>query len=275
MNVINRLTRAIARDGFRYFLVRMFMRLLRIEVPDAIKDAKLKALSLVKEKYGNRVAFGPFAGMLLNDSVWWSREDQITQTLGVYESHIVDQLCELSNRGFKKFIDVGAADGYFCNGCAYAGLFDLVVAFEISESGRASIKKNAIINKCDDRITIRGKASAESLIDEVNGVASAVILIDIEGDEFSLLTEALLEKLSKHSLICELHPWKIINGQDYEADLIKMANKYFNVKIIKREIYNPNAFEIFDNLNDEERLIAFGESRKYNQKWLILEPLNS
>ena len=44
--------------------------------------------------------------MKLNEQVFWSSNDLITQTLGTYEDHVV-KLINFNKKGFKRFIDIG------------------------------------------------------------------------------------------------------------------------------------------------------------------------
>jgi hypothetical protein len=39
-----------------------------------------------------------------------------------------------------------------------------------------------------------------------------------------------------------------------------------------RESYTPNLFPEFNDLSDEERLVAVGEGRAKNMQWLVLTP---
>ena len=63
----------------------------------------------------------------------------------------------------------------------------------------------------------------------------------------------------------------VINSKSQNL-LIEKSSEIFEVRVIKREYYNPNVFEEFNNFTDEERLIVVGEGRHKNMKWLILKP---
>ena len=272
MNVLKRLSRAIKRDGIRYFIIRSTMRILRYPERDNIQEAKTKVFEILNERYRMVVAYGPFKGMKLNPNVWWSTNDLNTQMLGIYEQHVLEQIVTFSEQGSKKFIDIGAADGYFCIGAAYGNLFESVSAFEISEDGQKRIVENAINNGCEEKVDVFGLANYDSLLDQLSGIKNSTILIDIEGDEFEFLSEKMLHLLKDQNIICELHPWRRETGYAQQDQLIDNAKIYFDVKIIKRDWYNPNQFFELDDLTDEERLIAVGEERKKNMKWLVLTP---
>ena len=271
MRALQRAKSLIEKEGFLYFVVRKIAQVLRVDL-DGVQRVKNKVLKKLVERHDMRVAYGPFRGMKLNSSVWWSKNDLITQMLGVYEEHVMDKLVEFSRSGIDKFIDIGAADGYFCVGAAYGGLFKRVIAFEISLKGQEHIKENASSNQCFDKILVRGEASHSSLSDVLSDVCQSVILIDIEGEEYRFLDEKMLQLFSKHFVICELHPWLVEGGSDEEDSLISRASFYFDCAMIRREVYRPNDFDELSEFNDEERLIAVGEGREKNMNWLVLSP---
>ena len=78
--------------------------------------------------------------------------------------------------------------------------------------------------------------------------------------------------MKRHYLICEMHPWMIKDGLELEKKLIKIASQNFYVDYIERNNYNPNKFKELDDLTDEQRLIALGEGRAKNMKWIFLSP---
>ena len=245
-----------------------------LKSPNEIEKKKNKVLNHLIKIHGYKVAHGIFKEMKLNKNIYWSKYDLITHILGVYEEHILDQLVKFSNLNNKIFIDIGAADGYFAIGSAYSGLFKKIYAFEIQKNGREVLHENAKANNCDKNIIIKSEANFNSLKEIINTEKDAVILIDIEGDEFNLLNYETLKLLSNSNIIIELHPSLVTDGYKKEKDLINYAKSLFNVSLIKRENYNPNLYEELDSFSDEERLIAFSEGRENNMNWLILETKN-
>ena len=253
------------------FAVEVFRRL--IFAPKIKNVIKKKALNLVYKEYGNKIAFGPFAGMSLSLDPWWGSYDQISKILGEYEKEVLNKLCNFLKLNQNTiFIDIGAADGFYAIGVAYKNLAKHVYAFEISLKGQEELKKNSLTNKCNHKITIQGKANFENLYKISNELNNAVIIIDIEGDEYNFLEEKILKLFKFSYLIVELHPNKIKNGQILENHLIDRAKGYFKVSKIYREDLKPNSFKIFNQLPDDERLLVFSEGRSRNPKWLVLEP---
>ena len=198
--------------------------------------------------------------------------DRITQTLGTYEEHILQKMIHFSKKGSSLLIDIGAADGYFAVGMAYANFYEKVCAFEIEQEGRDRILENAVANKCDHKIKVYGEANVASVLKVIEGVDKATVLIDIEGAEYGLLSHEMISILKNHYVICELHPWMVIEGDIFQNQLLDRASEQFDIEMIKRDSYHPNDFSEFYNLSDEERLVAVGEGRDKNMQWMILSP---
>ena len=260
----------LKKDGFSWTIVRIFLRILK--QPNEIQRAKNKVLNKIILEHGHQVAYGTFKGMKLSKNTYWSKNDIITHILGVYEKHVLKKIIEFSKKGNYPFIDIGAADGYFAIGMAFSETFKKISAFEIDEEGRWSLNRNIQNNLCKDKVVVDIEANFETLKDIVDKNKSAVILIDIEGSEFDLLDDNLLQLLSNCYIVCELHPTLSANGFEKQDMLINNAKAFFDVSIIQRESYCPNKFSELNEFTDEERLIAFGEGRENNMNWLILEP---
>ena len=269
-NLMRRLVSGMRRRGFRLFCIIGLSRLLRIK--SEVQRAKDRVWALLEAAHGRRVAYGLFKGMVLGEESSWAPNDKIPQLLGVYEEHVARKLTDLSARNVDHFIDVGAADGYFCVGLASRGYFERVTAFEISPRGRAAIHDNAVANGCAARIQICGAASAESLSEVLGSSSSAVVLIDIEGGEYGLLSADLLQMMSHCHVIVELHPWTQADGVRSDADLVERASAVFRVSTFRRERYCPDIFDELAHLPDEERLVALGEGRPERMRWMYLEP---
>ena len=271
--MINRVLKALKRDGVSLLLVRMLAKILRVDI--GYQAAKNKARQILEEKYGLVVAHGPFKGMKLSKDVWWQKNDRITQILGIYEKHVLERLRLFSMQGANRFVDIGAADGYFAIGMAYSKMYSKVFAFEIEKLAQDMIKENAIRNRCSDVVSVFGEAHYSSLEKLVSDGIKTTLLIDIDGAEYRLLDEKMLSLLSNCYLICELHPWMVDNGYYLQNKLLETARKIFKIELIKRENYSPNIFSELDDLSDEVRLIAVGEERAKNMEWLVLTPLKT
>ena len=259
----------LKKEGIIQTLVRIILKI--FNSPNEIQKSKNKVLNHLVKIHGHKVAYGKFTGMKLNKNSYWSKNDLITQILGVYEQHILEQLIEFSKENDSVLVDIGAADGYFAVGAVYSGLFNKVYAFEIEEEGRKNLTYNSEINSCNSKIYINIEANNNSLKKIIDNNKKVVILIDIEGEEFKLLNLETISLLSKCNLIIELHPSLVPDGITKQEQLINYCKPYFDISLIRRENYNPNFFGELNKFTDEERLIAMGEGRENNMSWLILK----
>ena len=267
--MIKRIYRIFKRDGIRLFLVKLIAKSLAVDI--GVRKLKNEVWSILLKKYNYKVAYGPFKGMTLAKKMWWGN-DWITQTLGIYEEHLFEYLEKFSQLGAKKFIDIGAADGYFVIGLTFSKIYEKSIAFEISHEGRKSIHESARRNRCEDRVEIYSEANLKSLTAALSGSEKSTVMIDIEGAEYDFLSDEILKTLSNSFVICELHHNLVNNGSSLELGLLSRADKYFNTQLIKRENYNPNAFPDLDHLGDDKRLIAVSEGRSKNTRWLVCSP---
>ena len=268
--MFRRLIRILQRERLSYLIVDCIAKLLRVNI--GMNRAKYKARNILEERYGYTVAHGPFKGMKLSENITWSKNDQITQTLGIYEEHVLSKLIYFSSEGSKRFIDIGAADGYFAVGLAFSKIYQEVYAFEINPKSQQQIKINAARNSCSEKVTVYSEANVASLNKLINKDFKSTFLIDIEGAEYDLLSDEMLLLLKGNYIICELHPWHLDNGNELQKDLLDRASRLYKIELILRESYTPNLFSELDDLSDEERLVAVGEDRGKNMQWLVLTP---
>jgi hypothetical protein len=213
------------------------------------------------------------AHSLASDS-WWSAGDRGSMMLGMYESEVLEVL-----HGWKGhadvFIDVGAADGYYAIGCVKSGIVEHAICYEISPSGQQVIARQAETNGVVDRMTILGEAKADFVADlvEAHGVtlSRAILLMDIEGSEFDVLTGSVIRDLADCRMIIELHEDSPGNRLRAE-ELIESAKEHFTVRVITQGPRNPASFVELHDWTDDDRWILCSESRGYVMRWLVCEP---
>lgn len=225
----------------------------------------------LRELYQCRVAHGPFAGMQLPQETWWGTKDACSKLLGVYEKQVQDELVLLAP-GTSLLIDIGAADGYFAIGAVRSGLYQRAICFEISERGRQRLRANAEMNGVAGNIEIQGEANVETLAPILANNDNGVILCDIEGAEFELLSPEILESARRFHWIVELHDRFIANGEERKSALLGRAKTLFDSRVIRSADIPIGAFRELDMFNDTQRLLAFNEGRGAAMEWLVLTP---
>ncbi len=100
----------------------------------------------------------------------------------------------------------------------------------------------------------------------------SAVLCDIEGAEFDLFDETLLQILSDSTVIMELHDDVIDCYKDSRDGLIRRSRSMFDVSFLKR--HNPRVNELLEleSWSDINRLLAFDECRPRRMNWLLLTP---
>lgn len=227
----------------------------------------------LSEKFERTVAYGPFKGFNLGNGYKWGQADVGNMLLGIYESEVLKSLLDKPS-DYKTFIDIGAADGYFAIGSLVGNLFDKTYCFELSEESRKNIKFNATLNGVQDRIDINCGASSsfyKDLISKEVNLSHCVILCDIEGAEFGLFDDAVLNGLKKSILIIEIHDWHE-NGIERFKELKSRAMPYFEINEIRTGSRDLSIFPEVAGLRDDDRWLLCSEGRHHLMTWLRLDP---
>lgn len=239
---------------------------------NAIERARLKVNESIRAYHNNSVAYGPFKGMRLANNNWWGAEYVVAaKILGTYERQVVD-LIKSYSRPDGVFVDIGAADGYFALGVLTGELFAKTYAFEISERGRAVLKQNAILNDVEEKIEIHGEASFKTLSDVISKHEWGVVLIDIEGAEFSFLDDDTLALLKNFDIIVEMHDPLLKNGVILRDQLLRRASKYFDVDFLNSSDIEISKYRELGKFKDNYRLLAFSEGRRVSMEWAVFKP---
>lgn len=228
---------------------------------------------LVLSEYNRTVQYGPLKGYKIPEESHWGGLARPSMLLGLYEREVVDVLVEHSaNRDV--FVDVGAADGFFAVGLVASGFFKRSYAFEISTHGRQVIKKSSEINRVPHSVSVNGMfdknflANAEKQLD----LSRSVVLIDIEGDEFSLLGSPLIEQLRNAVVIVELHDFHFADGAALKSALFSRLKVYFDLTTISTGARELPRSEFLDSMSDNERWLLCSEGRARRMEWLIALP---
>lgn len=215
------------------------------------------------------VAHGPFAGLFLSESSLWGA-DVPAMLLGLYEQEVVAQITSRSDP-WDLLINVGAASGYFAVGCLASGDAARCIAFEADPRSREILRSTAMLNGVLDRLEIRGTAGEEDLL-RVALPPNTIALIDIEGQEFDVMTNAVLEHLRRTEMIVELHDWAVRQEGDVERLVMAARNTGFLIDELATGPRNPSAIPEIAHLNDDDRWIICSEGRQRPGRWLRLIP---
>jgi hypothetical protein len=217
-----------------------------------------------------KVSQGLFEGLKLNRDTWWGKSDLGSQCLGFYEKDILDFIA--AHGPFDTFLDIGAADGYYAIGMLHSQMTKRTICFEVSEKGQLAIKENWLINNSPGELEIHGEANEGSISTIASKVSSkSLVLIDIEGFEFSLLTPQVISLLKKCEVIIEIHHWVEDFPLKYK-NLLKNLDLHFKVKKIKYSDRNTQSNPLLRGYTDDNRLLVTSERRPCLMRFLHLAP---
>ena len=129
------------------------------------------------------------------------------------------------------------------------------ICFEKDSYGRELIKCNWKKNGSLGRLSVFGKADVRTLLSLTEeDVEDAIVLVDIEGDEFDLFEPDVFSKLKKCTIVVEIHNW--VDGfLNKYKNFLWLANDYFKIsRISPRDRLTTNIPELRD-FPDENRLL--------------------
>ena len=246
--------------------------ILQLDRRVTLGERRLKIAEFLDQHFHSTVAYGPLKGFKFDPKTWWNKKDRGGMLLGLYEQEVLNCLASPPDT-HRTFIDLGAADGYYGVGVLVNRIFDESYCFEMSHIGREVIQANAALNHVKDRIHLRGKANPDFYFDiPAEKRAACVLLIDIEGGEFDLLTNEVLNAFKQSIILIELHPELVDNGEQRLKELYARTAQYFDLKIVKTGARDLSCFPVLEQFSDDNRWLVCSESRKTLMSWLILKP---
>lgn len=216
------------------------------------------------------VSQGLLKGLQLNRDTWWGKSDLGAQCLGLYEKEILDLIS--AQEPFDTFLDIGAADGYYSVGLLHAKMTKKAICFEISEKGQRAINESWMRNDKPGQLEVYGEANEKSILSVASNLTDkTLVLIDIEGLEFQLLSKEVIAALGKCIVIIEIHNW--IDGFEKKyPDLLKNLDRLFDISIISPSERNTQSIELLRSYTDDNRLLVSSERRPCLMRFLHLTP---
>ncbi|MFB5149714.1 hypothetical protein WJH60_08960 [Burkholderia orbicola] len=231
---------------------------------------------LLREQTGSIVQYGILRGFPIGFS-HWAEVAVGGYLLGTYEIAVC-AILEALGSPEKVLVDLGAADGIFGIGLVRNNVFARSLCFEMDEQRRHAIQHRAAEMGLADRVAVFGKADRNlpAILSEHGGEpAGRVILCDIEGAEFDLFDDALLEQLSGSHVIIEIHDFLLSDPEQAARafdELSQRAGKYFNVYEIRDGLRDIRDIPLLRHWSDWDAWLMCVEARYRMMRWLWLEP---
>lgn len=274
---VHKLIDSLQRRGALWVLMAAVSRLtcgwLDLRVERRINVFKWTLGKRLARSVNFTVKYGVFAGLKLSENAAWGSGDLATQCLGLYEQEIQNYLREAQARDRRSvMLDLGGADGFFAVGSLVSGLFDECYVFESNPRSREMLMCNAKRNEVSENMHIRNEATEDAILRLLDTLPKKIfVLCDIEGAEYSVFTEAVLEKLGESEIIIEIHEF----CRDMELGAIALrdkAAKYFEICEIRSRGRDLSRIPETEFLSDVERALLASEGRSRLGKWWILTP---
>jgi lipopolysaccharide biosynthesis glycosyltransferase len=239
---------------------------------DAIYARRVSISKKISSELDWTVKYGPFKGLKLSQQTWWSRASRGLMFMGIYEQEVLQRLSALPAT-YDKFIDVGAADGYYAVGSVVSGQFKKCFAYEVSEKGQEAVRRNATLNDVQSKVTVHGLANGESIKAVVGDSSSEfVVLVDIEGAEFDFLTVEMFKTLENSVIIVENHEFFFKDGVKKREALLERAEKTHYIESFKTGARDLSKYSELTSLSDTDRWLFCSEGRKELMSWYQFIP---
>jgi hypothetical protein len=148
-----------------------------------------------------RVLSGPFQGMKYLP--FSSGSALLPKLLGTYEQELHGVFDQVLRRQYRAIIDIGCAEGYYVVGLALKMPNAAVYGFDLDPGAQDKCRQLARLNGIENRVTLLGRCSVESLIPLVG--PGSLIICDCEGAEMELLDPEKAGGLRHADILVELH----------------------------------------------------------------------
>jgi precorrin-6B methylase 2 len=210
------------------------------------------------------VLHGPFKGMkYINRS---TGSVILPKLIGTYEDELHNIFYSLKKNSYQRFIDIGAAEGYYAVGIKKYLLPDTceAIAFEANLKGRRLIKKLAKCNGVED-IQVLGFCTLAELKKTLNDERT-LLIVDIEGGEYDMLVPAQVN-FARCDILVEVHP---INEEKKEITLINRFRDTHNITRIEQKAKQlPDIPQLRSFLKKYDNYLI--NEFRGEQSWLFLE----
>jgi precorrin-6B methylase 2 len=217
------------------------------------------------------VLSGPFKGMLyINDLVWGPIQPK---WIGSYEYQLHDTLAMILSKAYPTIIDVGAAEGYYAVGLAWKLPNARVYSYDVDPWARAQQRRLAKLNGVRN-LKVLGKCSTKQLQSRISD--HALIVCDVEGDEYELLDPKSVNKLGGCDILVEIHTWKNLSIPSVAAVIAsRFENTHRIYKYLSSQPLTCHAkFDLrISGLSETEIIAYMDEDRGDEQIWLWLEKI--
>jgi hypothetical protein len=204
----------------------------------------------------------------LNETVWGPIEPK---WLGSYEQELHPAINTILGRQYDVIVDVGSAEGYYSVGLAKHFPSTPVFSYDTDPWARAQQKRMARQNGCKN-LFVNGLCSIKQLSALVSN-KRALIICDIEGDEFNLLDPSRIPGLRNSEILVEVHSNAQLSFDTRKGADFLSHNFSETHAIIEFEV-KPRSIPLYESIIADRRgqladlATILDERRNEDQLWL-------
>lgn len=191
----------------------------------------------------------------------------LPKQLGTYESELAPDIQRIVTLGnCDSLLDIGCAGGYYISVCHYLNPKLYIRGIDISQKSAAAIQRYCVKYKVNVDLKVKA-AEADDIYSMCAEFKRPLIIIDIEGSEFSLFSEFDFSRARNAFFVVEVHPQMQIDSDE----IAKIFTDTHNVKIVKFINYSISE-KTKVTLQALYRLIRIHELRDPSTYYLIIQP---
>lgn len=219
--------------------------------------------------YQGVVAEGPFRGLRLTEDVTWGVGDNGSKLTGLYEAELHPVVETLAADPPEAVINVGCAEGYYAVGLARLCPRAQVYAFDTDAKAQLVCRKLAALNGVADRVTVMGHCDPALLVDLLRREPRALLVIDCEGYEKTLIDGPVLAAAGSASMLIECHDFV---DPTITATLRQRLEATHAVQVVEEGARDPNRLEPLRRMSSLDRWLVVLENRPSLMGWIVARP---
>jgi hypothetical protein len=217
-------------------------------------------------EHGLTVKRGPFAGLRYPEEFLGGSSDIVAKLVGLYELELRGVFENWIAAGPGRVVDVGCSEGLYAVGLALASSSTTVHAFDIDPEARERCRELAELNGVADRVVVAGECTP-AILNDLAG-PGAVVLVDCEGCEATVLDPASAPALAASEVLVELHDFidPTISGR-----VLPRFERTHEIALIDARPREEAPPELA-SLAARDRRLILSERRPPGMRWARLRP---
>jgi hypothetical protein len=220
------------------------------------------------EQFGLCVLTGPFRGMRYPaDAFRRGNVNLGSVLLGSYEAELHEIVERVVAARFDRIIDVGSARGYYAVGLARRLPASSVEAYDSDPGARRRCRAFAELNGVQDRVEVRGAATAADL--RVPRPGRTFVKMDCEGCELALLRPDESPLLRSATILVELHDFL---QENTTRDVLARFEPTHVAEIVEVRPRSVDDYPELASLDRDTARLIVTEWRTANLRWALLTP---